>query len=111
MAKCIIKNKLGNKTHTFTLPCDDTVASAFCASMLDGEYVGYVETSKVGTDVATPYNEVSLMIKNLLGVKTYLNLAVKSTKSEDDIYTALTGKTYNGVKADNISILKIRSVL
>lgn len=110
MAKTIIKNKLGNKTHSFSLPCDDTVASAFCASMLDGEYVGYVETGKTGSPIASPYNEVSLMIKNTAGLKAYLNLAVKSGKSEADIYTALTGKTFNGVKADNISIMKMRSV-
>lgn len=78
--------------------------------MLDGEYVGYVETSKIGSNVATPYNNVSLMIKNDAGLKVYLNLAVKSSKSEADIYAALTGKTFNGVKADNIIITKIQSV-
>lgn len=110
MAKTLIKNKLGAKTHTFNLPCDDTVASTFCAEMLDGEYVGYAQTSVTGTDTATPYNNVSLMIKNDAGLKAYLNLAVKSTKTEADIYTALSGKTFNGVKADNISILKMQSV-
>lgn len=110
MARTLIKNKLGNKVHSFSLPCDDIVAAAFCASMLDGEYVGYVETTKVGTDIATPYNNVSLMIKSTAGLKSYLNLAVKAGKSEADIYSALTGKTFNGVKADNISILKIQSV-
>jgi len=110
MAKTLIKNKLGAKTHTFNLPCTDTVASTFCASMLDGEYVGYALVSTTGSDVATSYNEVQLMIKNDAGLKAYLNLAVKASKSENDIYTALTGKTFNGVKADNISILKIRSV-
>lgn len=110
MAKTLIKNKLGDKTYQFNLPCDDTVASAFCAEMLDGEYVGYVQTSVIGSDTATPYNSVLLMIKSDADLKAYLNLAVKSNKSEADIYAALSGKTYNGVKADNISILKIQSV-
>ena len=108
--KTLIQNRLGTKKHSFTLPCDDTVSAAFCAEMLDGEYVGYVETSKIGSNVATPYNNVSLMIKNDAGLKAYLNLAVKSSKSEADIYAALTGKTFNGVKADNIIITKIQSV-
>lgn len=108
--KTLIKNKLGSKTHNFQLPCDDTVASAFCAEMLDGEYAGYVQTSVSGSDVATPYNQVNIMLQNTAGLKTYLNLAVKANKSEDDIYAALAGVTFNGVKADNMSILKISSV-
>lgn len=110
MAKSLVKNKLGGKTSTFTLPCTDTVAVAFCAEMLDGEYAVYAETSKTGSDVATAYNQVSLVISNTLGLKTYLNLAVKSTKSEADIYAVLAGLTFNGVKADNISIISMRSV-
>ena len=110
MAKTLIKNKLGVKTHSFNLPCDDTVASAFCASVLDGEYVGYALVGTTGSDVATPYNMVELMIKNTAGLKTYLNIAAKASKTEADIYAALAGKTFNGVKADNIAITSMRSV-
>ena len=110
MAKTLVKNKLGAKTHSFSLPCDDTVASAFCASVLDGEYVGYAHVGTTGSDVATGYNMVELMIKNDAGLKTYLNVAAKASKTEADIYTALTGKTFNGVKADNIAITSMRSV-
>ena len=53
---------------------------------------------------------VELIIKNTAGYKTYLNIACKSSKTESDIYTALTGKTFNGVKADNIAITSMRSV-
>lgn len=108
--KSLVKNKLGAKTSTFTLPCDDTVAIAFCADMLDGEYAVYAETSKLGTDTAVGYNQVSLVISNTLGLKTYLNLAVKLGKSEADIYAVLAGLTFNGVKAENISIISMRSV-
>ena len=51
-----------------------------------------------------------IVISNNAGLKTYLNLAVKSSKSEEDIYTALTGLTFNGVKADKIAITRMRSV-
>lgn len=110
MAKTLIKNKLGAKTSSFNLPCDDTVASAFCASFLEGEYVGYAETSKTGTDTPAPYNLVNLVISNTLGLKAYLSLAVKSAKSEADIYAVVAGLTFNGVKADNVSIISMRSV-
>ncbi|ARU48307.1 hypothetical protein [Sulfurospirillum diekertiae] len=110
MAKTLIKNKLGAKTSSFNLPCDDTVASGFCASFLDGEYVGYAETSKTGTDTPTSYNLVNVVISNTAGLKAYLSMAVKSGKSEDDIYAVLAGLTFNGVKADNISIISMRSV-
>ncbi|ATB68886.1 hypothetical protein SJPD1_1047 [Sulfurospirillum diekertiae] len=110
MGQTLIKNKLGAKTSSFNLPCDDTVASAFCASFLEGEYVGYALNSTTGTDTPSPYNLVNVVISNTLGLKTYLSMAVKSNKSEDEIYTALTGLTFNGVKADNISIISMRSV-
>lgn len=110
MGKTLVKNILGNKTHTFTLPCDDTVASAFCAEFLDGEYAGFVETSTTGTDTPTPYKQVSVVIENTLGYKAYLNMAVKATKSEADIYTALTGLTFNGVKAEKIAIIRMSQV-
>lgn len=110
MAKTLVKNKLGAKTHSFSLPCDATVASTFCASVLDGEYVGYSLVGTSGTDNAVPYNMVELMIKNTAGLKTYLTIAAKAGRSENDIYAALTGKTFNGVKADSIAITSMRSV-
>lgn len=108
--KTLIKNKLGLKTHSFRLPADDVVAKAFCESMLDGEYVGYASQGVVGTDTATGYMQVAVMVKNTAGLKTYLNMACKSTKSETDIYTALKDKTFNGVKADHLAIISMRHV-
>ncbi len=110
MAKTLVKNKLGAKTHSFNLPCNDTVASAFCASVLAGEYAAYVLVGTNGSDVATCYNMVEIMIKNTAGLKTYLNVAVKLGKTEADIYTALSGKTFNGVRADSIATTSMRSV-
>ena len=65
MAKTLVKNKLGAKTHSFNLPCNDTVASAFCASVLDGEYAGYALVGTTGSDVAKPYNMVEVIIRNV----------------------------------------------
>ena len=110
MAKSLVKNKLGAKTHTFNLPCDDTVASSFASTFLEGEYAVYALNSSVGTDKPEAYNQVSVVLQDTSGLKTTLNLAVKKNKSEDEIYMALTGLTFNGVKADKIAIIGMRSV-
>jgi hypothetical protein len=108
--KTLVKNKLGNKTVSMYLPCGTTEAETFCTNFLDGEYIGLEQMGVSGSDVATPYNQVNIMLKSDAGLKTYLNLAVKSAKSEDEIYTALKGKTYNGVKADNMAIISMRAI-
>ncbi len=110
MAKTMIQNKLGVKTNTFYLPADTTSAQAFCEEFLEGEFAGFELSSTVGTDVATSYNQVTVVGSNTAGRKVYLNLAVKAGKTEDEIYTALTGLTLNGVKFDNIAITSMRSV-
>jgi len=110
MAESLVKNKLGAKTSSFRLPCDDTVATEFCGVFLEGEYAVYALNSTMGTDTPTGYNLVNVVISNALGLKTYLSLAVKLGKNESDIFSALTGLTFNGVKADNISIISMRSV-
>lgn len=110
MAETLVRNKLGTTIKSFRLPCDDTVATTFCGAFLDGEYAGYAKTSTAGSDTATSYNDVTLMLKNTAGLKTYLNLAVKSAKSEDEIYSALAGVTFNGVLADEMAIIKMRAV-
>jgi hypothetical protein len=110
MAKTMIQNKLGAKTSTFYVPASVTVAQTFAEGFLEGEYAGYSLESTSGSDVAVSYNQVTVVGSNDLGRKVYLNLAVKATKTEDEIYTALTGLTLNGVKFDNIAITSMRSV-
>ena len=109
--KTLIKNKLGNKTNSFSLPAVALTAQTFCADFLDGEYAGYSLVGTSGSDVvAGGYNQVSVMIRNTAGLSTYLNLACKASKSEADIYTVLNGLTFNGVKADEIAITKMVAV-
>lgn len=110
MAKTMVQNKLGVKTNSFYLPASTTVAQSFCENFLDGEYAGFELTSTTGSDVAASYNQVTVVGSNEAGRKVYLNLAVKATKTEDEIYTALAGLTLNGVKFDNIAITSMRSV-
>lgn len=110
MAKTYVKNKLGNITKGFNLPCDDTVAVTFMDTFCVGEYAVYSETSTSGSDTATSYNLVNVMVKDSAGVKTYFSMACKSTISEDEIFTALKGGTWNGVLAEDIYITKMSPI-
>lgn len=78
MAKTYVKNKLGSITKGFNLPCDDTVAVTFMDTFCVGEYAIYSETSTSGSDAATSYNLVNVMVKDSAGVKHTLVWHVKA---------------------------------
>jgi len=110
MAKTLVINTLGSTSKSFSLPADDTAASAFCAAMLDGEYVGYVKQSETGTDSGiTGYNDVSVQVSSDTGSKTYFGFLAKSGVTDVEIQNALVGKTFNGVKADKVFV-SMRSI-
>ncbi len=105
MAKTLVINTLGSTSKSFSLPADDTAASAFCAAMLDGEYVGYVKQSETGTDSGiTAYNDVSVQVASSTGTKTYFGFLAKTGVTDVEIQNALVGKTFNGVKADTVFV-------
>ena len=105
MAKTLVINTLGSTTKSFSLPADDTAASAFCAAMLDGEYEGYVKQSESGTDSGiTAYHDVKVQISSDTGSKTYFGFLAKVGVTDVEIQTALVGKTINGVKADKVFV-------
>ena len=109
--KTLVRNTLGNKTFSFALPADDTVAQTFCADFLDGEYAGFIESSTVGSDSGiVEYNDILVIVKNEIGAKTYLSFACKANKTETEIYAALLGKTFNTVKADYLYITKMTAI-
>ncbi|AHJ12346.1 hypothetical protein [Sulfurospirillum multivorans] len=105
MAKTLVLNTLGSTTKGFSLPASDTAASAFCAAMLDGEYVGYTKQSESGSDSGiTAYHDVSIQIASSTGSKTYFGFLAKAGVTDVEIQTALVGKTINGVKADTVFV-------
>ena len=105
MAKTLIINTLGSATTSFSLPADDTAASGFCGVVLDGEYVGYVKQSEVGTDTAVPsYHDVRVQLASDVGSKTYFNFLAKAGVTDVEIQNALVGVTVNGVKADRVFV-------
>lgn len=108
--KTMVKNVLGDKTVTHYLPMTAANAATFCADILDGTYKIFEETSKVGTDTAVvAANLVNLQLVNTTTqAKTYLRMIAKANKSSDDIRTALTGLTLNGVVVDKVVVINFQ---
>lgn len=102
--KVKVLNVLGDTTVTHYLPMTAANAATFCADVLDGTYKIFEETSKTGTDTTvTAANKVSVQLVNTAsGAKTYLNMIAKATLNSDEIRTALTGLTLNGVLVDKV---------
>ncbi|MFT7005450.1 MAG: hypothetical protein ACJAWW_002825, partial [Sulfurimonas sp.] len=100
---------LGDKTITNYIPADHTDALAFAEAVMDGELTSYSMSAPVGSDVATESFAVTVMIQqDTDNKKQYLNLVLKETKDEIDLFPALQGKTFNGVKADKIVLISSR---
>lgn len=111
MGQSMIVNTLGTKNFTSYVPADAVAAQAFADAVLDGETKVYEKISVSGNDVVNEAEEVNVMLQqDSDNAKTYLNFLVKSTKHEGDVITALQGKTFNGVKADKVVVIGMRTV-
>ncbi len=109
--KSMIKNKLGEKTVTLYVPAGHIEAQAFADTCLDGESTVYVEASVLGSDLVDTARDVNVMIKNdTTGEKGYLSFLIESTKHEGDVMSALLNKTFNGIKAESVIIVSMRTV-
>jgi len=108
MATSILVNKLGDRRFTHYLPSTAQNAQDF-AALLDGEWDIYEKVGSSGNDqVSGEYQHATIMIQdNTTKKKAYFRVYIKNTVSEDDITTALKGKTYNGVKADTVYVLNL----
>jgi len=112
MAISMIRQKLGNKIFVNYVPADDENAKAFADALLPGEYEILKKVGESGSDTATDARFYSVMLRNEEShEKTYLSFYAKSNKTTNDVISALKGKTFNGVKADTVIILKARKVV
>ena len=110
MGKSMIKNTLGSRTLSLYLPCGNTEAQAFADAVLDGTTEVFEQTSVSGSDVVTQARDVNVMIQNeTSGAKAYLSFLIKQTKHEGDVISALLGKTLNGIVADKIVVISMRT--
>lgn len=107
--KCMVINQLGDKTVRHYLPMTAANAATFAEDMFDGTWKVFKETSKIGSDVAVvSAKEVSVQLVNTTsGAKTYLRMIAKSSLSTDEIRTALTGLTINGVLVDRVVFINV----
>ena len=111
MAQSMIRNLLGSKTLTSYVPAGATEAQAFADAVLDGETKVYEELSITGSDAVNTARDVNVMIQQTdTEAKTYLRFVIKSSKHEGDVISALATKTFNGVKADKVVVISMRSV-
>lgn len=111
MGKSLIINRINNKNHSFYVPAGETEADTFASTFLDGEYQVLKVGTTIGTDTETAVNDVNMMVKNSTsGQKAYLNMLTKSTKSEDELFSAVIGLTINGVLVDEAYIISMKRI-
>ncbi|MDD3466630.1 MAG: hypothetical protein PHE67_05715 [Campylobacterales bacterium] len=106
MAKSLVVNKLGGKRKFIFLPCSDSVATTFASSMLDGEYDVFAKESETGTDnsITAARKVTAFGHDNTSHKSDTITFIMPDSKSDEDVITALTGKTFNGVKYDTVSV-------
>ncbi|ADR34005.1 hypothetical protein Sulku_1342 [Sulfuricurvum kujiense DSM 16994] len=101
--KSLVVNQLGDDTVRHYLPMTGVNAVTFATDIFAGTWKVFEETSSLGSDTAVVNaNKVGVQLVDSVGHKTYLRMIAKSTMSSDDIRTALTGLTINGVLVDKV---------
>lgn len=107
MAKTMIRNALGEKIVSHTLPMSTANAITFADKYLEGTYKIYEASVDMGSDagVVLAYDVIAFVKNEATGKKAYLRFIAKSTKNEAEIRTALMGMTINGILVDYVSIL------
>ncbi len=108
MAKSYVVNRLGDRSFPFYIPSTASNASEFL-NLLDGEWEIYEQVSTQGNEtVSGEFKHVTVMVQDdNTKLKTYMRFYIPSTKDEDDIVAALSGKTFNNVKADAVYVLNV----
>lgn len=108
--KTMVLNTVNAKTSTYFFPCTAEQAQAFCTEFLEGEYAVYEKSGEEG-------NETVAVAPTLFSVKmrdettkdiAFANFVVPASKTENDLFTVLLGKTLNGVKVDYVETVSQR---
>ena len=104
--KSLIVNTLGGKRKFVYLPTTDAKAQTFASTFLDGEFAVYAKESGFGTDSGvTAANTVKVFGRDTTNFTSVtLSFTAKANKSDEEIITALKGKTFNGVKFDDVYV-------
>ena len=108
--KVLIKNTINWRTYTFALPCSGAEAKTFCDNALEGTYVVLFRGSEAGNSNEPSVIEYTITGKSQAGHKATFSFYSKPSIDEAQVKTALAGKTFNGVKFDDIYIIGARTV-
>lgn len=108
--KVLIKNTINGRTYTFALPCSGAEAKTFCDNALEGTYVVLFRGSEAGNSNEPSVIEYTITGKSQAGHKATFSFYSKPSIDEAQVKTALAGKTFNGVKFDDIYIISARTV-
>jgi len=108
MPKTLLTNRVNGKTKTYALPTDAAGAQTFAETFLEGEYAIYQSEGKSGSDVVTVApTTISVAFWNDANPRNrgYANFVIASTKTENDLFAVLIGKTLNGILIDQVSTM------
>ena len=108
--KVLIKNTINGRTYSFSLPCSGAESQTFCDNALEGTYHILSRDFEQGNSNEPSVIKYTITGKNQAGHKATFSFYSKPSIDEAQIKTALTGKTFNGVKFDEIFITSARSV-
>jgi len=109
--RTMVLNTVNAKTSTYFLPCTSAQATAFASAFLEGEYAVY---EKAPADVGT---ETVTVAPTLFSVKmrddttkdiAFANFVVPASKTENDLFAVLMGKTLNGIHVDFVETVSQR---
>lgn len=107
-SKSLIKNKINGKVRVYPVPVDAAGATTFATDMMDGELAVYSLANTIGNETVTEAPiKLNVMMSNTTGDKAYANFVIPSTKTENDLFGVLKGKTINGVLVDYCVALSV----
>lgn len=107
--KTLLVNQVNGTKKTYALPTDAAGAQSFAEAMLEGEYAIYKSEGKSGSDLVTVApTMITVAFWNDANPRNrgYGTFVIPATKTENDLFTVLTGKTLNGILIDQVSTMK-----
>lgn len=102
--KTMVLNTVNAKTSSYFFPCTAEQAGAFAAEFFEGEYAVYENKGSVGNEVVTvaPTLFSVMMRDDTTKDIAFANFVVPASKTENDLFAVLLGKTLNGIKVDYV---------
>ena len=108
--KVLIKNTIMVELIVFLFLALVLKSQTFCDNALEGTYHILYRDAEQGNSNEPSVIEYTITGKNQAGHKATFSFYSKPSIDEAQVKTALAGKTFNGVKFDDIYIIGARTV-